>query len=277
GRPGAPFFPYTTLFRSVGDFDGLELVLQDRLGGSYSDFSLMAEEFLAGLNRRPEIEEAFTSFKANFRQYEVTIDYLKAKSMGVSVREMVRTIQSYYGRVQSGDFNRFGRQYRVYVQSDFQFREEPQSINSIFVKNKSGEMVPVNTLVKVERVYGPEIVTRYNLFNSISINANPAKGYSSGDAMAAIERVAKEKLPANYSYEWTGMSLEEKESGSETALIFILSVVLIYFILAAQYESFWLPVPVLLSVPCGLLGVFIFINLAGINNNIYVQVGIIML
>lgn len=138
-------------------------------------------------------------------------------------------------------------------------------------------MVPVNTLVKLERVYGPEIVTRYNLFNSISINVTPNKGYSSGDVIATIERVAKEKLPANYSYEWTAMSLEEKKSGSETALIFILSIVLIYFILAAQYESFWLPLPVLLSVPCGLIGVFIAINLAGINNNIYVQVGIIML
>lgn len=263
--------------QGFGDFSGLEFVLQDRMGEDFSNFSQTANEFIIELNNQKEINNAFTSFDANYPQYKLNIDYKKAKNMGVSVRDMMRTIQSYYGRVQSGDFNRFGRQYRVYMQSDFQFREDPKSINSIFVKNNKGEMVPVNTIVKIERVFGPEIVTRYNLFNAISINASPAKGYSSGDAMAAIERVAKEKLPANFSYEWTGMSLEEKESGSETALIFALSILLIYFILAAQYESFLLPVPVLLSVPCGLLGVFVAINLAGINNNIYVQIGIIML
>ncbi len=263
--------------QGFGDFNGVEFVLQDREEGSFSDFNQIANDFIIYLNQQKEIANAFTSFDANFPQYKINIDYKKAKALGVSVKDMMRTIQSYYGRVQAGDFNRFGRQYRVYAQSDFQFREDPQSINSIFVKNSSGEMVPVNTLVKLERVYGPEIVTRYNLFNSISINVTPNKGYSSGDVIATIERVAKEKLPANYSYEWTAMSLEEKKSGSETALIFILSIVLIYFILAAQYESFWLPLPVLLSVPCGLIGVFIAINLAGINNNIYVQVGIIML
>ena len=263
--------------QGFGDFDGLELVLQDRLGGSYADFSQMAEEFLAELNRRPEIEEAFTSFKANFPQYEVTIDYLKAKSMGVSVREMMRTIQSYFGRVQSGDFNRFGRQYRVYVQSDVEYRDEPKSLSSIFVKNDKGEMLPVNTLMTIERVYGPEIVNRYNLFNSLTINATPASGYSTGDAMAALEEVAAEKLPANYGYEWTGMSLEQSQSGSQTALIFLLSIIFVYFLLAAQYESYFLPLAVLLSVPCGILGVFVAINLFGINNNIYVQVGLVML
>lgn len=263
--------------QGFGDFSGVEFVLQDREEGDFTNFNQIANDFIIHLNHQKEIVNAFTSFDANFPQYKLIIDYKKAKTLQVSVRDMMRTIQSYYGRVQSGDFNRFGRQYRVYVQSDFQFREDPTSISSIFVKNKIGEMVPVNTLVKIERVYGPEIVTRYNLFNSIGINATPAKGYATGDVMEAIERVAKEKLPANYSYEWTGMSLEEKGSGSETALIFILSIVLVYFILAAQYESFWLPIPVLLSVPCGLLGVFIFINMAGINNNIYVQVGIIML
>src|SRR5690606_2875424 len=209
--------------------------------------------------------------------YEVTIDYLKAKSMGVSVREMMRTIQSYFGRVQSGDFNRFGRQYRVYVQSDVEYRDEPKSLASIFVKNDKGEMLPVNTLMTIERVYGPEIVNRYNLFNSLTINATPAAGRSTGDAMAAIEEVAAEKLPANYSYEWTGMSLEQSQSGGQTAMIFMLSIILVYFLLAAQYESYFLPLAVLLSIPCGILGVFVAINLFGINNNIYVQVGLVML
>jgi len=263
--------------QGFGDFSGLEMILQDRLGGSYSDFSLVADEFLGQLNQRPEIENAFTSFKANFPQYEVTIDYLKAKNMGVSVQAMMRSIQSYYGRVQAGDFNRFGRQYRVYMQSDVEFRDEPKSLGSIFVKNDKGEMLPVNTLMTMERIYGPEIVNRYNLFNSLTINATPAQGFSTGDAMKAVEEVASQQLPANFGYEWTGMSLEEAESGTQTALIFLLSIIFVYFLLAAQYESYFLPLAVLLSVPCGLLGVFTAINIAGINNNIYVQVGLIML
>ncbi len=263
--------------QGFGDFNGLEFVLQDRLGGDYQTFSAVADEFIAELNNRPEIENAFTSFKANFPQYEISIDYLKAKAMGVNVREMLRTVQSLFGRVQAGDFNRFGRQYRVYMQADIQYRNEPSSLNSVFVKGSSGEMVPVNTLMKVERVFGPEIVTRYNLFNSISINASPSPGYSTGDAMNAVEQMASSKLPANYSYEWTGMSLEEKESGGQTALIFGLSILFVYFLLAAQYESYLLPFAVLLSIPTGLLGVFVFIGVAGIANNIYVQVGLIML
>ncbi|RAV30944.1 efflux RND transporter permease subunit [Sinomicrobium soli] len=263
--------------QGFGDISGLEFVLQDRSGGDFSTFGQTANEFVIELNRRPEIANAFTSFDANFPQYKLNIDYQKAKSMGVSVKDMMRTIQTYFGRVQSGDFNRFGRQYRVYMQSDFQFRDNAKSINSIFVKNDKDEMVPVNALVSVEQTFGPEIVNRYNLYNAISVNATPAKGYSTGDAMNAIEEIAREKLPGNYSYEWTGISLEEEQSGSETAMIFVLSLVVVFFILAAQYESYWLPWSVLLSLPCGLLGVFLAINLAGIENNIYVQVGIIML
>lgn len=262
--------------QGFGDFNGLEFVLQDRLGEDFQTFSEVADEFIRELNKQEEIESAFTSFKANFPQYELEIDYLKAKAMGVNVREMLRTVQSLFGRVQSGDFSRFGRQYRVFMQADVQYRDEPESLNSIFVKSGSGEMVPINTLVKVKPVYGPEIVTRYNLFNSISINATPAPGYSTGDAMQAVENTAK-KLPANYSYEWTGMSLEEKQSGGQTALIFGLSLLFVYFLLAAQYESYLLPFAVMLSIPVGLLGVFLFIGMAGIANNIYVQVGLIML
>ena len=149
-------------------------------------------------------------------------------------------------------------------------------MDAIFVRNNLGEMVPVNTMVSLEEVNGPEIVNRYNLFNAITVNATPADGYSTGDAMKAIEEIAT-ALPTNYSYEWTGMSLEEKKSGLQTAIIFILSIVFVFFLLAAQYESYWLPFAVLLSIPCGLLGVFVAINLAGIDNNIYVQVSIIML
>jgi HAE1 family hydrophobic/amphiphilic exporter-1 len=263
--------------QGFGDFSGIELVLQDRLGGAYSDFGELAQEFIHEMNKLPEIDNAFTSFKADFPQYEISIDYLKAKALGVNVREMLRTVQSLYGRVQAGDFNRFGRQYRVYMQADIQYRDEPASLNSIFVKNNKGEMLPINTLVKVNRVFGPEIVTRYNLFNAISINASTASGYSTGNAIEAIEKLAASKLPASYSYEWTGMSLQERESGSQTALIFILSLLFVYFLLAAQYESYLLPLAVMLSIPTGIFGVFAFVNLAGLENNIYVQVGIIML
>ncbi|WP_186756438.1 efflux RND transporter permease subunit [Echinicola salinicaeni] len=263
--------------QGFGEFNGLEMVIQDRLGESFTEFSATADEFIKKLVAAPEIEDAFTSFNANYPQYEVEIDYVKAKSMGVEVQDMMRSIQSYFGRVQSGDFNKFGRQYRVYMQADVAYREDLKSMDAIFVRNNKGEMVPVNTLITLKRVYGPEIVNRYNLFNSITINATPAEGYSSGDAMDAIEKLAETELSTNYSYEWTGMSLEEKSSGVQTAVIFILSLVFVYFLLAAQYESYFLPFAVLLSLPCGLLGVFIAINLAGINNNIYVQVSLIML
>lgn len=263
--------------QGFGDFDGIELVIQDRLGGEFGEFSEVANEFIREMNKLPEIENAFTSFKADFPQYEINVDYLKAKALGVNTREMMRTVQSLFGRVQAGDFNRFGRQYRVYMQADVQYRDEPGTLNSIFVKNKDGEMIPINTLITMNRVFGPEIVSRYNLFNAISIKASAAKGYSSGDAIAAVEKLASEKIPASYSYEWTGMSLEEKQAGSQTALIFALSLLFVYFLLAAQYESYILPWAVLLSIPTGILGVFVFVRLAGLENNIYVQVGLIML
>src|SRR5690606_30564006 len=165
----------------------------------------------------------------------------------------------------------------VYMQADFDHRTDPESLNSIFVRNKSGEMVPVGTLMTLNKVVGPETITRYNLYNSITVNATPAKGFSTGDAMAAIEKLAEESLPGNYGYEWTGMSYEESKSGSQTVLIFALSILFVFFLLAAQYESYILPWAVLLSVPVGLTGVFVAIWLAGLENNIYVQVGLIML
>ncbi len=269
-------FPRPTI-QGFGDFSGLEFVLQDRLGGSFLDFSGVSDRFMETLLKRPEIATAFTPFKANFPQYELEIDYVKAQTMGVTARELMTTIRGYYGRVQAGDFSRFGRQYRVYMQADFQYTNDPESFKSIFVRNKSGEMVPANTLVKLNRVFGPETVTRYNLFNAIAINATPAAGYSTGDAMTAVEEVAEEVLTANYSYEWTGLSLEERESGGQTVLIFALSIIFVYFLLAAQYESYILPFAILLSVPVGLVGVFAAVNLVGLQNNIYVQVGLIML
>ncbi|MHC5201413.1 efflux RND transporter permease subunit [Myroides sp. LJL119] len=268
-------FPRPTI-SGFGDFGGIEFVLQDRMGGGFDEFSDVAQEVIQELNQRPEISNAFTSFKANFPQYLLEIDYVKAKSLGVSVKDLMTTVKNYYGRIKAGDFTRFGRTYRVYMQADINYRENPESFNSIFVRNNNGEMLPANTVIKLKRVLGPETVTRYNLYNSISIKTNPAPGYSTGDAMKAIEEVTS-KMPGNYGYEFTGMSLEEKDSGSQAAIIFALSIIFVYFLLCAQYESYLLPVAILLSVPTGLLGVAVFINLAGLQNNIYVQVGLIML
>ncbi len=268
-------FPRPTI-QGFGDFGGIEFVLQDRLGGDFISFGQEADKIIKELNERPEISNAFTSFKANFPQYLLEIDYVKAKSMNISVKDLMTTIKNYYGRVKTGDFNRFGRTYRVYMQADIEFRENPQSFNSIYLKNKNGEMIPANTLVKLKKVLGPQTVTRYNLYNSISIKANPAKGYSTGEAMKAIDEVTS-KMPGNYAYEYTGMSLEERDSGNQAVLIFALSIIFIYFLLCAQYESYLLPIAILLTVPTGLLGVALFINLAGLQNNIYVQVGLIML
>ncbi|WP_160068500.1 efflux RND transporter permease subunit [Sphingobacterium bovisgrunnientis] len=269
-------FPRPTV-QGFGDFAGVQLVLQDRLGGDIRDFDVVADSFINKINALEEVDNAYTSFKSNFPQYEADIDVVKAKSMGVDIKDMMNTIRMYFARVSAGDFNRFGRTYRVYMQSDFEHRTDPESLNSIFVRNKDGKMVPVGTLMTLNKVVGPESISRYNLYNAITVNVNPSSGYSTGDVMKAIEELAGDQLPGNYGYEWTGMSYEESKSGTQTVLIFGLSILFIYFLLAAQYESYILPWAVLLSVPVGLIGVFLTVLAVGLENNIYVQVGLIML
>lgn len=274
---GATFQVFTRpTVQGFGDFSGVEMVLQDRLGGKFSQFDIVATDFIKKLNQQPEIANAFTSFNANFPQYMLDIDYVKAKALGVDVKELMTTIRSYFGRVQAGDFSRFGRQYRVYMQADIDYRNDPESFKNIFVRNKSGEMLPANTLIKLRKVFGPETVNRYNLFNAISVKIAPADGYSTGDVINVIDKLAPE-LPGNYSYEYTGMTLEEKNQGNQATIIFALSIVFVFFLLAAQYESFMLPFAILLAVPTGLFGVYTTINFVGLQNNIYVQVGLIML
>jgi len=207
----------------------------------------------------------------------LNINEAKTKQLGVSISDLLQTLQVYYGSSFASDFNRFGKYYRVIVQADIPYRADPSSLNNVFVKNSQGEMVPVNTIVSLDRVYGPETVTRNNLFNAVTINGQAKPGYSSGDAIKAIREVAQSYLPRGFSYEWSGMTREETGSGSQTNLIFILSIIFVYFLLSAQYESYILPFAVILSVPTGIMGVFIFINMMGIDNNIYVQVGLIML
>lgn len=272
------FFVFT--FPTVPGFsnvDALDFVLQDRSGGKLDKFSNVTNNFIGELMKRKEIAVAFTAFKADYPQLELQIDDEKANQLGVSEREILQTMQAYFGSVQASDFNRFGKYYRVMVQADITERSDPTAIDKVFVKNKMGNMVPIGTLVKLKRVYGSETASRYNLFNSIGINAIAKPGFSSGDAIRAVEEVAKEKLPSGYSYEFSGMTKEEITSGGQSVIIFSLCLVFVYFLLSAQYESYLLPLSVILSIPTGIFGVFLAIGMTGIENNIYVQVALVML
>ncbi|MET0393902.1 MAG: efflux RND transporter permease subunit, partial [Chitinophagaceae bacterium] len=274
----ADLFTFTLpTVQGFGNTNGFEFILQDRAGGKLEDLSATAFGFIGELMKRPEIMYAFTTFNTNNPQYKLNVDEARAKQLGVNIGELLQAIQVYYGSYQASDFNRFGKQYKVILQSDIAYRIDPATLNDVQVKNDAGEMVPVTALVSLEKVYGPETVTRNNLFNAVTINGIPKPGYSSGQALKAVQEVAASYLPRGYAYEWTGLTREEQQSGSQTTWIFIMSVIFVYFLLAAQYESYILPLAVILSVPTGLLGVFAFINMAGIENNIYVQVGLIML
>lgn len=275
---GGSFFVFS--FPTVPGFsnvEALDMVLQDKTGGKLDKFSGISQNFIGELMKRPEIAAAFTSFKADYPQLQLDINDEKADQLGVSVKDILQTMQIYFGSAQASDFNRFGKYYRVVVQADIADRADPSSIDRVFVKNNKGEMVPINTLVKLNRIYGSETASRYNLFNSISINAIPKPGFSSGDAIKAIEEVAAKQLPAGYSYEFSGQTREEISSGGQSTVIFLLCLVFIYFLLSAQYESYLLPLAVILSIPVGIFGVFAAIGLTGVENNIYVQVALIML
>ena len=270
------FFNFPTV-QGFGNVSGFEFMLQDRTNGSLEKLGGTAWQFIGALMQRKEIGFAFTTFAAGNPQYTIEVDNSKAKQLGVSINELMQTMQIYYGSSFVTDFNRFGKYYRVMAQADAAFRADANSIEGIYVKNDQGEMVPAKTLVTLKRVYGPETVTRNNLFNAVTINGSPKPGFSTGDAIRAIEETAKTALPRGYSYEWTGVTREEIKTGNQQAFIFLLSVLFVYFLLAAQYESYILPLAVILTVPTGVLGVFAFIGFAGIDNNIYVQIGLIML
>ncbi|MGZ3756460.1 MAG: efflux RND transporter permease subunit [Mucilaginibacter sp.] len=275
---GGGFFVFS--FPTVPGFsnvEALDVVLQDKTGGKLDKFSGVANNFIGKLMQKPAIAYAFTSFKADYPQLQLEVNDDKANQLGVSVKDILATMQAYFGSAQASDFNRFGKYYRVVVQADIADRTDPSSIDRVFVKNNKGEMVPVNTLVKLTRVYGSETASRYNLFNSIEVNAIPKPGYSSGDAIKAIQEVAKEQLPQGFAYEFSGQTREELSSGGQSAIVFMLCLVFVYFLLSAQYESYLLPLAVILSIPTGILGVFVVLGLTGIENNIYVQVALIML
>jgi len=278
GIPSGTFFVFS--FPTVPGFSNVEamdVMLQDKTNGRLDKFSGVANNFIGKLMAKPAIAYAFTSYKADYPQLQLEVDDEKANQLGVNVKDILSTMQAYFGTAQASDFNRFGKYYRVVVQADIADRTDPTSIDRVFVKNKTGESVPINTLVKLTRVYGSETASRYNLFNSIEVNAIPKPGYSSGDAIKAIEETAKEQLPTGFAYEFAGQTREEISSGGQSAVIFMLCLVFVYFLLSAQYESYILPLAVILSIPTGILGVFVVLGLTGIENNIYVQVALIML
>jgi len=276
--PGGTFFVFS--FPTVPGFsnvEALDVMLQDRTNGKLDKFSGIANNFIAKLMQKPAVAYAFTSYKADYPQLQLEIDDEKANQLGVNVKDILSTMQAYFGTAQASDFNRFGKYYRVVVQADVADRTDPKTIDRVFVKNKAGETVPINTLVKLTRVYGSETASRYNLFNSIEVNAIPKPGYSSGDAIKAIQETAKEELPQGFAYEFSGQTREEISSGGQSTVVFLLCLVFVYFLLSAQYESYILPLAVILSIPTGIFGVFAVLGITGIENNIYVQVALIML
>jgi multidrug efflux pump subunit AcrB len=263
--------------QGFGNVSGVEMMLQDRASGSLDKLGATAWGFIGALSKRKEVASAFTTFNTANPQYTIEVDDAKVKQLGVSVSDLMNTLQIYYGSSFVSDFNRFGKYYRVMAQADAAYRMDAGSLNGIFVKNNMGQMVPATSVAKFERVYGPETVTRNNLFNAVTINATPKPGFSTGDVIKAIQETSRQALPKGYAYEFTGVTREEIRAGNQTVFVFMLSVLFVFFLLAAQYESYILPLAVILTVPTGILGVFAFISLAGLQNNVYVQIGMIML
>ncbi len=258
--------------------NGFEMKMQDRTGGDINQFFSVVQGFLAQLNQQSEIQAAYTTFNPTFPQYMIDIDAAKAKKAGISPTTILSTLQGYYGGMYVSNFNRFGKIYRVMMQAAPEARVNTETLNSVKIRN-GAEMAPISNFVKLTRVYGPDLMNRFNMFTSISVTGTPNPGYSSGDAIATIQRVAAETLPQGYGYEFAAMTREEagNSSGNATAMIFGLCLLFVYLLLSAQYESYLLPFAVILSIPFGLAGSFIFARMFGISNNIYLQIALIML
>lgn len=270
----------------------IELNMQDKTGGSLDHFYDVVKSYTAALESRPEITSAQTSFNPSFPQYQLDIDAAACKRAGISPSDILSVMQGYYGGVYASNFNSFGKMYRVMVQAEREATKNMETLESIKVRNSNGEMAPVSQFVKLTKVYGPDVINRFNLYTSMKVMVAPATGYTSGQALQAIDEVASQNLPAGFGYELGGMAREEAEtSGSTTGMIFVLCFVFVYLLLSAQYESYILPLAVLLSVPFGLMGSFIFVNAASLiggipalqmiigtmSNNIYMQIALIML
>ena len=267
---GSPMIP------GYGLTNGVSFALQDKTGGDLNKFYKVAQDYLAALNKRPEFSRALTTYNPNYPQYMVDVDVAKAKQAGTSPAAILSVLQGYYGGMYASNFNAYGKLFRVMIQGTVESRMSESGLTNIYVRTAGG-MAPVSEFCTLKRVYGPSNITRFNLFTSIAINATPADGYSSGQAIQAAEEVAKQVLPQGYGYEFSGLTRSEKEASNSTAMIFVLCIVFVYLILSAQYESYILPLAVILSIPIGLSGAFIFTLIFGHNNDIYMQISLIML
>ena len=264
------------MIMGYGVSNGLSFSLEDRTGGDLNKFFKVTQDYLAALNKRPEFSRALTTYNPNYPQYMVDVDVAKAKQAGTSPAAILSVLQGYYGGLYASNFNAYGKLYRVMIQGTVESRMSESGLSNIYVRTASG-MAPVSEFCTLNRVYGPSNITRFNLFTSIAVNATPADGYSSGQAIQAVEEVARQVLPQGYSYEFSGLTQSEQQSSNSTAIIFVLCIVFVYLILSAQYESYLLPLAVILSIPFGLAGAFIFTMVFGHNNDIYMQISLIML
>jgi hydrophobic/amphiphilic exporter-1 (mainly G- bacteria), HAE1 family len=261
-----------------GNASGFELRLLDRTGkGDLKRLEQLSRAFADTVAARQEILNAFTTFDASFPQYMIHIDNARAAQKGVIVADILGTLQTFLGSEYATNFIRFGQLYRVMVQALPEYRAKPEDIMSLYVKNRDGEMVPVTAFLRIEKVYGPEVITRYNMYPSAMINGEPARGFSSGQSIDAIREEAAKHLPAGYAYDWAGSTRDQAMAGNEAVFIFLVCLLFVYLLLAAQYESFLLPMPVILSLPAGIFGAFLMLWSMGLENNIYAQVAMIML
>jgi HAE1 family hydrophobic/amphiphilic exporter-1 len=261
-----------------GNASGFELRLLDKTGnGDFKKMEAVTQQFMKDLTDRPEIENAFTIFDASFPQYVLHVDNDKAAQKGVSIDNAMSSLQTMIGSEYATNFIRFGQMYKVMVQAHPDYRSKPEDILKLYVKNNENEMVPISSFLTIERVYGLEQVTRYNMYTSAELNGEASPGYSSGSAIKAIQEVAKEKLPKGYDIDWAGITRDEVSAGNEAIFIFLICLIFVYLLLAAQYESFLLPLPVILSLPTGIFGAFLLLAVLGLENNIYAQVAMIML
>ena len=257
--------------------NSVTMTMQDKTGGDLNKFYNITKSFLNELNKRPEIQQAITSYNPNYPQYMVDVDVAKTKQAGISPSAVLSVMQGYYGGLYASNFNAYGKLYRVMIQGDVESRMRPDGLSRIYVRTSSGEMSPVSEFVKLRKVYGPSNIGRFNLFTSIDVSVSPNTGYSNGQVMQAIKEVSADMLPQGYGYEYSGLTRSEAESSNSTSLIFVLCFIFVYLILSAQYESYILPLAVLLSIPFGLAGAFIFTNIFGHSNDIYMQISLIML
>ncbi len=259
-----------------GSSSGVEVNLLDRSGGDFSNLEQVNQDFISKLNQRPEFQYTQSSFSTKYPQYKLDINVPLAKEHGVNINSIFSTLQGYIGGIYAADFSRFGKQYRVYIQALPEDRSDRQDLGSMYVKTQNGQMAPITQFVTLQRVLGPQSVTRFNLYNSTRVIGATNPGYSTGDAIAAVEEVSQ-TLPGNFSTAYSGLTREEVSAGTQTATILILVILFVYFLLSAQYESYLLPLAVLLSLPLGIFGAFITTKLAGLENNIYFQIALIML